>query len=82
MERTAIDQPGVFFATCAQTDRPEVKLTIEQTHPGYLCMEDWQVMRETIAAVRIEIVASASLVHALFLGNKRAIFWHLTEFTR
>jgi hypothetical protein len=31
MEKTAIDQPGVFFATCAGLIGPEVKLTIEQT---------------------------------------------------
>jgi hypothetical protein len=29
MEKTAIDQPGVFFATCALLIGPEVKLTIE-----------------------------------------------------
>ena len=28
MEKTAIDQPGVFFATCAGLIGPEVKLTI------------------------------------------------------
>jgi hypothetical protein len=48
----AIDQPGVFFATCARLIGPEVKLTIEQTLPGNLSMEDWQVMREIVAAVR------------------------------
>jgi hypothetical protein len=31
MEKTAIDQPTVFFATCARLIGPEVKLTIEQT---------------------------------------------------
>ena len=45
----AIDQPGVFFATCARLIGPEVKLTIEQTLPGNLSMEDWQVMREIVA---------------------------------
>ena len=44
MEKTAIDQPGVFFATCARLIGPEVKLTIEQTLPGNLSMEDWQMM--------------------------------------
>jgi hypothetical protein len=44
MEKTAIDQPGVFFATCARLIGPEVKLTIEQTLPGNLSMEDWQVI--------------------------------------
>ena len=43
MEKTAIDQPGVFFATCARLIGPEVKLTIEQTLTGNLSMEDWQV---------------------------------------
>ena len=44
MEKTAIDQPSVFFATCARLIGPEVKLTIEQTLPGNLSMEDWQMM--------------------------------------
>ena len=48
--KTAIDQPGVFFATCARLIGPEVKLTIEQTLPGNLSMEDWQVMKEIVAA--------------------------------
>jgi hypothetical protein len=52
MEKKAIDQPGVFFATCARLIGPEVKLTIEQQLPGNLSMEDWQVMREIVAAVR------------------------------
>jgi hypothetical protein len=34
MEKTAIDQPGVFFATCARVIGPEVKLTIEQQLTG------------------------------------------------
>ena len=52
MEKTAIDQPGVFFATCARLIGPEVKLTIEQSLPGNLSMEDWQTMKEVIEAVR------------------------------
>ena len=31
MEKTAIDQPGVFFATCVRLIGPEVKLTITDT---------------------------------------------------
>jgi len=31
---------------------PEVKLTIEQSLPGNLSMEDWQVMREIVEAVK------------------------------
>ena len=60
MEKTAIDQPGVFFATCARLIGPEVKLTIEQTLPGNLSMEDWQVMREIVAAVRQAIPDAAA----------------------
>ena len=59
MEKTAIDQPGVFFATCARLIGPEVKLTIEQMLPGNLSMEDWQVMREIVAAVRQAIPDAA-----------------------
>ena len=72
MEKTAIDQPGVFFATCARLIGPEVKLTIEQTLPGNLSMEDWQVMREIVAAVRqaipdAEIQLAFSSSNACFL---------------
>jgi len=42
MNWTAHNQPAVFFATCARLIGPEVKLTIEQTLPGNLSMEDWQ----------------------------------------
>ena len=52
MEKTAIDQPGVFFATCARLIGPEVKLTIEQTLPSNPSMEDWQVMRKMVEAVK------------------------------
>src|SRR5262245_37902444 len=55
MEKTAIDQPGVFFATCARLIGPEVKLTIEQQLPGNLSMEDWQAIKEIIAAVRQDL---------------------------
>ena len=59
MEKTAIDQPTVFFATSARLIGPEVKLTIEQTLPGNLSMKDWQVMKEIIAAVRQAIPDAA-----------------------
>ena len=60
MEKTAIDQPGVFFATCARLIGPEVKLTIEQSLPGNLRTEDWQMMKEIIAAVRQAIPDASS----------------------
>ena len=60
MEKTAIDQPTVFFATCARLIGPEVKLTIEQTLPGNLSVEDWQMMREIVAAVRQAIPDAAN----------------------
>ena len=60
MIKTAQDRPGVFFATCARLIGPEVKLTIEQTLPGNLSMEDWQLMREIVAAVRQAIPDAAN----------------------
>ena len=36
MEKTAIDRPTVFFATCALLIGPAVKLMIEQSLPGNL----------------------------------------------
>jgi len=59
MEKTAIDQPTVFFATCARLIGREVKLTVEQQLRGNLSMEDWQMMKEVIAAVRQAIPDAA-----------------------
>ena len=56
MEKTAIDQPGAFFATCARLIGPEVKLTIEQTlKHGGLAGD-----AEIVAAVRQAIPDAAA----------------------
>jgi hypothetical protein len=60
MLRTAKNQPSVFFAACARLIGPEVKLTIQQSLPGNLSMEDWQVVKEIIAAVRQAIPDASS----------------------
>jgi len=57
---TAEKQPAVFFATCARLLPNDVRVTVEQSLPGNLSMEDWQVMREIIAAVRQAIPDAAS----------------------
>ena len=49
---TAEKQPAVFFATCARLLPNDVRVTVEQSLPGNLSMEDWQMMKEVIAAVR------------------------------
>ena len=49
---TAEKQPAVFFATCARLLPNDVRVAVEQQLPGNLSMEDWQVMKEIIAAVR------------------------------
>ena len=59
MLKTAKTNPTVFFATCARLIGPEVKLTIEQTLPGDLSMEDRTIMREIIASVRQAIPDAA-----------------------
>jgi hypothetical protein len=51
MIKTATDQPGVFFATCARLLPADVKLTIEQSYAG-LSPEDYLLLKEVIAAVR------------------------------
>jgi len=53
-------QPATFFAVCSRLIGPEVKLTIEQSLPGKLSMEDWQTMKEVIAAVRQAIPDASS----------------------
>jgi hypothetical protein len=60
MVKTARTNPAVFFATCARLIGPEVKLTIEQSLPGNLSMEDWQTMKEVIAVVRQAVPDAAS----------------------
>jgi hypothetical protein len=60
MLKTAKTNPTVFSATCARLIGPEVKLTIEQSLPGNLSMEDWQVMREVVSAVRQAIPDASS----------------------
>ena len=57
---TAEKQPAVFFATCARLLPNDVRVTVEQSLPGNLSMEDWQVMREIIAAVRQTIPDASS----------------------
>jgi hypothetical protein len=59
MVHTAKTQPATFFAVCSRLIGPEVKLTIEQRLPGNLSMEDWQMMKEVIAAVRQAIPDAA-----------------------
>jgi len=57
---TAEKQPAVFFATCARLLPNDVRVTVEQQLPGNLSMEDWQVMKEIIAAVRQAIPDAAN----------------------
>ena len=52
MISTAQTNPAVFFATCARLLPNDVRVTVEQSLPGNLSMEDWQTMKEVIAAVR------------------------------
>jgi hypothetical protein len=60
MVKTARNNPAVFFATCARLIPNDVRVTVEQSLPGNLSMEDWQVMREIVAAVRQAVPDAAS----------------------
>ena len=42
----------MFFATSARLLPSDVRVTVEQSLPGNLSMEDWQMMKEVIAAVQ------------------------------
>jgi hypothetical protein len=57
---TAEKQPAVFFDTCARLLPNDVRATVEQSLPGNLSMEDWQMMKEIIAAVRQAIPDASS----------------------
>ena len=60
MVKTARTNPAVFFATCARLIPNDVRVTVEQQLPGNLSVEDWQVMKEIIAAVRQAIPDASS----------------------
>jgi hypothetical protein len=60
IQHTAKTQPAVFFATCARLLPNDVRVTVEQSLPGNLSMEDWQMMKEIIAAVRQAIPDASS----------------------
>ncbi len=57
---TAEKQPAAFFATCARLLPNDVRVTVERSLPGNLSKEDWQAMKEIIAAVRQAIPDAAS----------------------
>ena len=59
MEKTAIDQPSVFFGICARLLPAETRLTIEAGLPGGLDPGDWALLREVIEAVRSGIPDAA-----------------------
>src|SRR5215831_20087675 len=46
--------------TCARLLPNDVRVTVEQSLPGNLSMEDWQTMKEVIAAVRQAIPDASS----------------------
>ena len=60
MVKTARTSPATFFAVCARLIGPEVKLTIEQSLPGNISMEDWQTMKEIVEAVKRAIPDASS----------------------
>jgi hypothetical protein len=59
MEKTAIDQPTVFFATCAGLIGPEVKLTIEQNYAG-LNPAELALLKEVITAIEAGLPNAAN----------------------
>ena len=52
MVKTARTSPATFFAVCARLIGPEIKITLEQSLPGNLSVEDLQAMKEVLSAVR------------------------------
>jgi hypothetical protein len=54
MIKMATDQPAIFFATCDRLLPADIKLTNEQSYAG-LSPEDYVLLKEVIAAVRLAI---------------------------
>jgi hypothetical protein len=42
----------VFFATCARLLPNDVRVTVEQSLPAGLILDDWATLREVLSAVR------------------------------
>ena len=57
---TAEKQPATFFATCARLLPNDVRVTVEQSLPGNLSAQDWQVMREIVEAVKLAVPDASS----------------------
>ena len=72
---TAEKQPAVFFATCARLLPNDVRVTVEQQLPGNLSMEDWQMMKEIIAAVRQAIPDASSKPPGAVLEHVLTALW-------
>jgi hypothetical protein len=45
---TAEKQPAAFFATCARLLPNDVRVTVEQSLPGNLSIEDWATLRQVL----------------------------------
>jgi hypothetical protein len=60
MEKTAIDQPGVFFATCARLLPNDVRVTVEQSLPGNLSPSDWRLMIDIVEGIKAAIPDASS----------------------
>jgi hypothetical protein len=60
MVKTARSNPAVFFATCARLIPNDVRVTVEQSLPGNLSAQDWQVMREIVEAVKLAVPDASS----------------------
>ena len=52
MEKTAQDQPSVFFGICARLLPNDVRVTVEQSLPGNLSPSDWADLRELLSAIQ------------------------------
>jgi len=52
VRKVARKSPESFVAIAAKVCPNDVRVSIEQSLPGNLSMEDWQTMKEVVAAVR------------------------------
>ena len=59
MEKTAIDQPSVFFGICARLLPAETRLTIEAGLSGGLDPGDWALLRQVIELMKSRLARSA-----------------------
>jgi hypothetical protein len=69
MQQTARTQPSTLLAIAATLIPQQVAVDLQASLPGDLSMDDWQTMKEVIAAVRRALPDAASALPGAVLEH-------------